>query len=49
MQCLQCQYANPAAAKFCLNCGTRLPQVCAQCKQVPTGSKILYGLWTLLK
>ena len=34
MQCLQCQYANPAAAKFCLNCGTRLPQVCAQCQQV---------------
>ena len=31
MQCLTCQYQNPAQAKFCMNCGSRLELKCPHC------------------
>ena len=31
MQCSTCQHDNPPGAKFCAECGTRLPLACAQC------------------
>ncbi len=31
MKCLQCDGDNPAAAKFCSSCGTRLPLLCPAC------------------
>ena len=31
MTCPQCQHDNRAAAKFCENCGTGLPRLCAGC------------------
>jgi class 3 adenylate cyclase/tetratricopeptide (TPR) repeat protein len=34
VQCPSCQQENPAAANFCLNCGTKLAKVCPQCQQV---------------
>ena len=34
MQCPGCQHENPAAANFCLNCGTQLAQVCPSCQHV---------------
>ncbi|MBS1811690.1 MAG: protein kinase [Acidobacteria bacterium] len=38
--CQQCQSANPAAAKFCLNCGSALINRCTNCQTVlPTGAK----------
>ncbi len=32
MRCAQCDTENPGGARFCLNCGTRLPAPCPQCK-----------------
>jgi len=31
MKCQQCQYDNPANAKFCRECGSRLPGGCPSC------------------
>jgi predicted ATPase/class 3 adenylate cyclase len=31
MECPQCGTENPKAAKFCLNCGTRMALACPQC------------------
>ncbi len=40
MQCLQCQYENPAGAKFCNECGYRLTAHCPGCGQEnPPGAK----------
>src|SRR4051812_25386091 len=40
MQCPQCQHDNPAAAKFCLECGTRLAPRCARCgTELPASAK----------
>ena len=40
MKCPQCQIDNPAGAKFCNECGSRLELACSQCRQVnPPGSK----------
>ena len=40
MQCTRCQHDNPAEAKFCNGCGTRLELLCPQCKvSNPPGSR----------
>ena len=40
MRCQQCQHDNPASAKFCRECGTRLPGGCPSCgASVETGQK----------
>ncbi len=40
MLCPQCQTDNPANARFCLNCGTKLGIVCPQCgTQLPARAK----------
>src|SRR5215207_872753 len=31
MNCQQCQQANPPSAKFCRECGARLPMACPKC------------------
>jgi len=38
--CLQCGQANPTGAKFCLECGQRLPAACSACGHpLPTAAK----------
>jgi hypothetical protein len=32
LQCPECQHDNPPAAKFCSECGARLPAACARCR-----------------
>src|SRR5712692_9107020 len=40
MQCSNCQHENPAGAKFCNGCGTKLEAHCPQCSHVnPSGSR----------
>jgi predicted ATPase/class 3 adenylate cyclase len=40
MKCPRCQHENPAHAKFCLECGTRLAPVCIKCQtELPSGAK----------
>src|SRR5713101_4340938 len=40
MQCSNCQYENPAEAKFCNACGAKLEARCPQCSHVnPSGSR----------
>jgi class 3 adenylate cyclase/tetratricopeptide (TPR) repeat protein len=40
MRCPSCGQENPAGARFCLACGTRLPAVCAQCgAALPDGAR----------
>jgi class 3 adenylate cyclase/tetratricopeptide (TPR) repeat protein len=40
MKCPQCQFDNPAGAKFCNACGNKLELACPQCGNVnPPGSK----------
>ena len=40
MRCPQCATDNPAAAKFCFNCGSSLKATCPQCAtEVPPGAK----------
>jgi len=40
MQCPRCQHENPAKAKYCNGCGTRLDVICSRCGQPnPPGSR----------
>lgn len=40
MTCPNCGFGNPAGAKFCNNCGQKLPAGCPQCGQVnPEGAR----------
>ena len=40
MKCPKCQFENPAAAKFCNECGEKLEITCPACRQTnPPGSK----------
>jgi class 3 adenylate cyclase/tetratricopeptide (TPR) repeat protein len=40
MNCPSCAHENPERAKFCLECGHRLPAGCPQCgTEVPAGAK----------
>ena len=40
MRCPRCQHENPPAAKFCLECGSRLAPTCVQCGTgLPAGAK----------
>src|SRR5215469_3410412 len=34
MQCVKCDYDNPADALFCMNCGARIENRCASCQTV---------------
>ncbi|NOV23659.1 hypothetical protein CFB84_42135 [Burkholderia aenigmatica] len=40
MRCTNCQFENPAGARFCEECGQRLAQICPQCGSAssPTAS-----------
>jgi len=38
MQCPRCQHDNPTHAKFCLECGARLPLTCTKCRAELPGS-----------
>jgi ribosomal protein L40E len=43
MKCPRCQSENPQQAKFCLECGARLAQVCVKCQtELPTGAKFCF-------
>jgi len=43
MRCPQCQAENPAEAKFCLECGTKLQAACPQCgATLPPQSKFCF-------
>lgn len=40
MECPKCQHQNPDDAKFCMECGTKLENVCSQCgAKLPPGAK----------
>ena len=40
MQCSQCQHENPAGARFCNACGTKLAMACPVCAHInPPGSQ----------
>jgi hypothetical protein len=40
MRCPACRHENPAPAKFCLECGTRLVVSCANCRtELPPSEK----------
>src|SRR5262245_42984535 len=40
MKCPRCQRDNPAPARFCAGCGTRLAAACVACGAVlPTGAR----------
>ena len=40
MKCPRCQQENPAHARFCLGCGTRLALVCGSCgTELPGGAR----------
>jgi adenylate cyclase len=44
MRCPQCQQENPAGARFCNGCGTRLEMACPACNHVnPSGSRFCNG------
>src|SRR5437867_12671759 len=44
MKCPQCQQDNPADARFCNGCGTRLVLTCPSCDQVnPPASRVCNG------
>ena len=50
MQCPSCQQENPAAANFCLHCGTKLVKVCPQCQQVlPPEARFCFACGQALK
>ena len=49
MRCTSCQHDNPAGAKFCNACGSKLAAVCLQCGHVnPAGSRFCNECGTLL-
>src|SRR5437879_12689755 len=40
MRCQACRHENPAQAKFCLECGTRLVVSCSNCRaELPPSAK----------
>ena len=40
MRCPSCQHENPVEAKFCLECGTRIPLACSKCQtELPAEAK----------
>ena len=44
MKCPKCQFENPAAARFCNECGEKLEITCPACRQTnPAGSKFCNG------
>jgi len=44
MQCAKCRHENPAGARFCSNCGTKLELVCLKChKTNPVESNFCNG------
>ena len=44
MDCPNCNTLNPAGARFCLNCGTRLAVTCANCGTLlPDGAKFCFN------
>src|SRR5262245_38038809 len=44
MECPRCQQENPAAAHFCMRCGTRLTLTCAKCNtQLPSGAAFCFA------
>jgi hypothetical protein len=44
MNCPSCQTANPAAAKFCMNCGSLLANRCPNCQtELPAGAKFCFN------
>ena len=34
MQCPKCQFGNPEAAKFCVECGNKIEIICPKCSSV---------------
>src|SRR5712692_1038303 len=50
MRCPSCQHENPAAANFCLNCGTKLAKVCPHCQQaLPPEARFCFACGQALK
>jgi class 3 adenylate cyclase/tetratricopeptide (TPR) repeat protein len=50
MKCLKCQVENPADARFCNECGSKLDSACPACgKTNPPGSKFCNGCGQNLK
>jgi len=44
MQCARCQYENPPAAKFCLECGARFALICSNCgTELPAEAKYCFN------
>src|SRR5262245_43271034 len=44
MNCQRCQTANPDTAKFCMNCGSPLTNVCPNCKtELPAQAKFCFN------
>lgn len=44
MNCPGCQTENPAAAKFCMSCGTPLAVACPQCNtELPSGARFCFN------
>ena len=40
MRCPECSHENPAAAKFCMECGAKLENICPQCgAKLPSEAK----------
>lgn len=44
MSCPNCQTENPAGAKFCFNCGTKLALACPNCStELPDGARFCFN------
>ena len=44
MNCPNCQTENPASAKFCSNCGTKLAHACPNCgTELPAGARFCFN------
>jgi adenylate cyclase len=44
MTCPRCQQENPAAAHFCMKCGTGLTLACPKCHtELPTGAAFCFA------
>lgn len=47
MRCAECRAENPDRAKFCMECGTRLPDGCASCgEELITGARFCISCGT---